>query len=127
MAESKRSLPRNKLAAMYKLCKGGHLLLACWLWTQLKRRLFAYLAYNSSSMVGILRQVDRAAPVTPHCPPLAPEVVAARQDYTIKEQGFQDLNGRPMRVIGIGAGASGIVSVEISNGLRVVFLSPAQT
>ena len=40
---------------------------------------------------------------------LSPEIINAREEYAIQEQAFQDPNARPHRIIGIGAGASGIV------------------
>jgi hypothetical protein len=44
-------------------------------------------------------------------PPIVPEEVQkARQTYTIPDHGFQAK--RPMRVVGIGAGAAGLVSCD---------------
>lgn len=46
----------------------------------------------------------------PYPPKLSYETIEARENYTIPDHGFQDPNGRKQRIIGIGAGASGIVS-----------------
>lgn len=50
------------------------------------------------------------APTRPYPPKLSYETIEAREQYTIPDHGFQDPNARKQRIIGIGAGASGIVS-----------------
>lgn len=50
----------------------------------------------------------------PYPPVVSPEVHEARETYAIRDRAFQDPNARPCRVLGIGAGASGIVSLAVT-------------
>lgn len=54
----------------------------------------------------------------PYPPKLSYETIEARETYTIPDHGFQDPNARKQRIIGIGAGASGIVSFDFYHALR---------
>lgn len=55
----------------------------------------------------------------PYPPKLDYEKIEAREHYSIPDHGFQDPNARKHRVIGIGAGASGIVSnVQFGASIR---------
>lgn len=70
------------------------------------------------------------ASTRPYPPKLSYETIEARESYTIPEHGFQDPNGRKQRIIGIGAGASGIVGSDytikqsVAKTLLTVYLAP---
>lgn len=60
------------------------------------------------------------ASARPYPPKLSYDTIEARENYTIPDHGFQDPNGRKQRIIGIGAGASGIVSLTFSKTILLV-------